>query len=78
MLEISEAHTEDNVLCLDKKDLLREFSDTLSRGAAVEMMDILLECMSDIKQNVNYPAAVQMMVMDFWEVIHDRSNRSKI
>ena len=78
LLRISETHTEDNVLCLDKKDLLRAFSDKLSKGAAVEMMDILLECMSDIKQNVNYPAAVQMMVMDFWEVIHDRSNRSKI
>lgn len=78
LLEINEAKTEKNIICCDKKDLLNAFSEKLSAGAAFEIMDILLKSMSDIEQNVNYSAVVQMMVMDFWEVIHDRSNRSKI
>lgn len=78
LLLINEAHTEEDLQCTDKTELLRAFSDKLSSGASLELLDILLECKLCIKQNVNYSSVVQVMVMDFWEVIHDRSNRNKI
>lgn len=78
LIKLCELKCEEDISCRDKIDLIYAFEKKLGRGAAVELMDILLACLSDIEQNVNYSAAVQMMAIDFWEVIHDRSNRNKI
>jgi len=78
LLEITETGNSENIVCCDKKELLNLFNKKLSKGASFDLMNILLRSMSDIEQNVNYSAVVQMMALDFWEVIHDRSNRSKI
>lgn len=78
LLKTSDAKINAPLLCPDKKECLDAYCKKLSKGASLELLEILLDTSSDIEQNVNFSASVQMMVIDFWEVIHDRSNRSKI
>ena len=78
LLKLNDAKVNSQLLCPDKKDCLDAYCKKISKGAALELLEILINSSSDIEQNVNYSATVQMMVIDFWEVIHDRSNRSKV
>ena len=78
LLKTSDAKTTLPLLCPDKRECLDAYCKKLGKGAALELLEILLEYSAGIDQNVNYSASVQMMIIDFWEVIHDRSNRNKI
>ena len=78
LLKLNDAKVNSQLLCPDKKDCLDAYCRKIAKGAALELLEILINSSSDIEQNVNYSATVQMMVIDFWEVIHDRSNRSKV
>ena len=75
-VKISELNDENSISMKDKKEELLKFSKGLSKGSAFLMLETALKTQSSVEQNVNYSALMQMMVMDFWEVIHDRSNRS--
>ena len=78
IIKITEFNDKNGILMKDKKDELEKFAGALTKGAAAELMDILIKTEMGIEQNVNYSLSVKMMIMDFWEVIHDRSHRSKI
>lgn len=69
---------EGEIVCRDKAKEISEFCRKLQKGAATELMDILLEYSSMIERNVNFSVAAGLMATDFWEVIHDRGNRSQI
>ena len=74
-VKISELNDENSISMKDKKEELLKFSKGLSKGSAFLMLETALKTQLSVEQNVNYSALMQMMVMDFWEVIHDRSNR---
>ncbi len=78
LLKLNDAKVNVSLLCPDKQECLKAYCNKLTKGASLELLEILLASSSDIEQNVNFSASVQMMIIDFWEVIHDRSNRSKI
>lgn len=78
LVKIAEFKDDSLILMKDKLKEIKKFESVLSKGAASELLEISVKTFLDIELNVNYSALVQMMVMDFWEVIHDRSNRSKI
>ena len=78
LIKICELKDGENLLNKDKIKELDGFSKLLTDGGAVLLMDILIKTKLDIEQNVNYATSVLMMAIDFWEVLHDRSNRSKI
>ncbi len=78
IMKISEFKDEESVLMKDKLNELKTFAAKLYEGDATELTDILIKARLGIEQNVNYSATVLMTAMDFWEVIHDRSNRGKI
>ncbi len=78
LLKLNDAGACAPLLCPDKKECLDAYCKKIEKGASLELLEVLLRSSSDIEQNVNFSASVQMMVIDFWEVIHDRSNRSKI
>lgn len=78
LMKLSELGDFNSVVMKDKEKELKEFERILSKGAAAELLNIAVKAFFDIEQNVNYAALVQLMAIDFWEVIHDRSNRSKI
>lgn len=78
LVKICEFKNADGISMKDKAAELNKFAQHLSKGAAAELLELTVKTNISIEQNVNYSALVQMMVMDFWEVIHDRSNRSKV
>ena len=78
LIKLTEFRENDRISMKDKHQELDKFAEKLDKGSATELMEITVKTMINIEQNVNYSALAQMMVLDFWEVIHDRSNRSKI
>lgn len=61
-----------------KEALIKKFDKKLFKGDAFILLEITIKTLLDIEQNVNYSLASSMMALDYWEVIHDRSNRSKV
>lgn len=61
-----------------KSRVLESFEKKLFNGDAFALLEITIKTLLDIEQNVNYSLSSQMMAIDYWEVIHDRSNRSKV
>ena len=60
----------------DKKELLRKISGRLTRRSVTELNEALIKYKNLTVQNVNYPAAMLCMAMEYWEAIHDRDSRS--
>jgi len=78
LIKITEFNDAIGISMKDKGSELNKFAEVLSKGAALELVEITVKTLISVEQNVNYSALMQMMVLDFWEVIHDRSNRSKV
>lgn len=60
----------------DQAEVIEAFSRRLSRKAAARFCEITMLYRSMIGQNVNYPAAVHCMALEYWEEIHGRNHRS--
>ena len=78
LIRITEFNDAVGISMKDKSCELNKFAELLSEGSALELVEITVKTLMSVEQNVNYSALMQMMVLDFWEVIHDRSNRSKV
>ena len=59
----------------DQSSAIDTFSGKISRRAAARFCEITMLYRSMISQNVNYPAAVHCMALEYWEEIHGRNHR---
>lgn len=65
-----------DIINADKAEELKKFASVVTKQAAFNFGEIVIKYMLAIKQNANYPIAVQCMATEYWEEINGRNYRS--